>query len=39
MKDNKTKPRGCESAKVQSVIVTKSLRGQGTDDNPVRIVT
>lgn len=34
-----TRPRGTDSAKVISVIETKSLRGLGTEEDPCRIVT
>lgn len=33
------RPRGTESAKIISVIETKSLRGRGTEDDMARIVT
>ena len=32
-------PRGCDSAKVISVIMTKALKGSGTENDPVREVT
>lgn len=32
------RPRGTDSAKVISVIRTKSLEGRGTDDDPVKRV-
>lgn len=32
-------PRGVDSAKLISVIETKSARGSGTEDQPSRIVT
>ena len=31
-------PRGTDSAKLILVIATESLRGQGTEEDPVRIV-
>lgn len=31
--------RGTDSARVIEVIETKALKGQGTKENPVRIVT
>ena len=31
-------PRGCDSAKVISVIVTRALKGSGTENDPVREV-
>ncbi len=31
-------PRGCDSAKVISVIVTRALKGSGTESDPVREV-
>ena len=31
-------PRGCDSAKVISVIVTRALKGLGTENDPVREV-
>lgn len=34
-----TRPKGTDSAKVISVIETKSLRGCGTEGDPCRIVT
>lgn len=34
-----TFPRGCDSARVISVIETKAVRGRGTSDDPVREVT
>ena len=35
MNENKTvRPRGTDSAKVIQVIVTESLVGRGTDDDP-----
>ena len=34
-----TFPRGCDSARVISVIETKAARGRGTSDDPVREVT
>lgn len=38
--ENKTaRPRGTDSAKVIQVIVTESIRGRGTDLDPVRMVT
>lgn len=33
------KARGTDSAKVIQVIETKSLKGEGTDESPARIVT
>lgn len=39
-KENKTaRPRGTDSAKVIQVIVTESLKGLGTTDDPCRILT
>lgn len=32
-------PRGTDSARIISVIETKSLKGRGTEDNMCRIVT
>lgn len=32
-------PRGCDSARVIQVIETKSARGAGTEEQPMRIVT
>lgn len=32
------RPRGTDSAKIVPVIVTESLRGMGTECDPVRIV-
>lgn len=34
-----TRPRGTDSAKVIQVIVTESLRGEGTEKDLCRIVT
>jgi hypothetical protein len=42
MKDNEIKsvrPRGTDSAKVIQVIVTKSLEGIGTEEDPCKIQT
>ena len=40
MEGNKTaRPRGTDSAKVIQVIVTKSLEGRGTEEDPCRIQT
>lgn len=33
------RPRGTDSAKVIQVIETKSIKGEGTASDPVRIVT
>ena len=33
------RPRGADSAKVIPVIVTKSIRGLGTEEDMVRVVT
>lgn len=30
--------RGCDSAKLEQVIVTKAMRGAGTENDPVREV-
>lgn len=37
--EEKARPRGTDSARVIQAIETKSLRGLGTDEDPVRIVT
>lgn len=37
--ENVVYPRDCDSARVMQVIETKSARGAGTDEQPVRIVT
>ena len=29
-------PRGCDSARVEQVIVTRALKGAGTEDDPCR---
>lgn len=34
-----TRPRGTDSAKIIKVIETKALKGQGTNNDPCRIVT
>lgn len=31
-------PRGCDSARVEQVIVTRALKGAGTEDDPCREV-
>lgn len=31
-------PRGCDSARVEQVIVTKALKGAGTENDPCREV-
>ena len=31
-------PRGCDSARVEQVIVTRALKGAGTEDDPCRKV-
>lgn len=30
--------RGCDSAKIEQVIVTKALKGSGTENDPMREV-
>lgn len=30
--------RGCDSAKIETVIVTRALKGAGTENDPVREV-
>ncbi len=30
--------RGCDSAKIETVIVTRALKGSGTENDPVREV-
>lgn len=35
----KPRPRGTDCARVTTVIVTKSLRGSGTEEDPCRTVT
>ena len=35
---SKTIPRGCDSARIEQVIVTKALKGAGTENDPVREV-
>ena len=37
-KKDSARPRGTDSAKIVPVIVTESLRGIGTENDPVRIV-
>ena len=37
MTDN-IKPRGCDNARVEQVIVTRALKGAGTEDDPCREV-
>lgn len=32
-------PRGCDSARVEQVIVTRALKGAGTEDDPYREVS
>lgn len=32
-------PRGCDSARVEQVIVTRALKGAGTENDPCREVT
>lgn len=40
LKENETvRPRGTDSAKVIQVIVTKSLEGIGTEEDPCKIQT
>lgn len=29
-------PRGCDNARVEQVIVTRALKGAGTEDDPCR---
>lgn len=31
-------PRGCDNARVEQVIVTRALKGAGTEDDPCREV-
>lgn len=39
MSENRTaRPRGADSAKVISVVVTEAIAGRGTDEDPVRTV-
>lgn len=33
------RPRGTDSAKIIKVVETKALRGEGTEEDPCRIVT
>lgn len=39
MGKTKSRPRGTDCARVTTVIVTKSLRGSGTEEDPCRTVT
>lgn len=39
VKSSAARPRGTDSAKIITVIKTKSLCGLGTKEDPVRIVT
>lgn len=32
-------PRGCDNARVEQVIVTRALKGAGTEDDPCREVS
>lgn len=32
-------PRGCDSARVEQMIVTRALKGAGTEDDPCREVS
>lgn len=32
-------PRGCDSARIEQVIVTRALKGAGTENDPCREVT
>lgn len=32
-------PRGCDSARIEQVIVTRALKGAGTENDPYREVT
>ena len=37
-KKDPVRPRGTDNAKVIAVIVTESLRGEGSETDPVRVV-
>jgi hypothetical protein len=39
LKKETTRPRGTDSAKVIQVIETLSLRGRGTEEDPVRAIS
>lgn len=38
-RNKKSRPRGVNSARMRSVIETKALRGEGTEEDPCREVT
>ena len=37
--NKKSRPRGVDSARIRNVIETKTLRGEGTEEDPCREVT